>query len=138
MGFKARLRTRFHSLVGINPVFIQSTLVEIERTNERLSMVERNLGEIREFVLSINHMAGQTVEMLLAINHRALILEELAPRLTILEQLAHQLVYAEAIASEHARNANLDAESIAVLLRTLERTYSDLLAIRLHDSSKHE
>jgi hypothetical protein len=135
MNYKTRLVRGLRRILGTSPEAIADLVrrfEELERQQARIfemtSRIHHLSPETHHLIVSISSSLQTLLEdadtlkpILEAINHRASLLEAIGPRIQGLDELRHMLVYAEAIASDHARSARLDAESIAILLTTINR-----------------
>jgi uncharacterized protein (DUF2461 family) len=125
---KSRLARRIRQLIGTDPSAFAALSTRVAKIELSIADMQATLRQVDHVALQSHHLLSQVNvglsslnELLSSVNHRSTILEEIGPRIIGLDELRHKLVYAEAIASDHARNARLDAESVAVLLQAIER-----------------
>jgi hypothetical protein len=84
-------------------------------------------------LLNINHVVSQLIEivgtneeMLRSINHRSLLIEALATRMETLDNVHHHLRDLDSAAISAAERASVDAESVAVMAKLIEKLLNDL------------
>lgn len=132
MRLKTKFKLRFRDLAGITQ--LEAKVDELTRDTSRLTaLFSSEIPHVISLLEIVNHnVASQCAsineqhELMLAINHRSFILEEIATRLSALDYVAHRLKDLEIVSESAARRIAVDTDSVALMITALEKLILDL------------
>ncbi len=119
--FKKWLARKIRDAVGID-----GCLLELRRSTQQINTaLERQTAVVNQ----LQDELGRTRELVLDVNHRSLVLEEMGPYLSVLGRINSRLLQLEQESVKAAEQSAFNAEAAAVLVAAMERTLREFKSI---------